>query len=574
MTGLHLAFAAAVESFICQWADFQGMDEWIDRFEPIVGRHPAVPDPQVAQRSLAAMFTALTFRRPWSEALPQMESRALEIVDDVSLPASTRLAMGRNLVLECIFRGEGTRAARVVRGLAPLARAAGVDLVTAIGWLAAEAVLYWHTGAPSECDRTANLGLEMARDSGVHVWDFHLRQQRAFASLAAGDPGAAREHVAAIEASLQVRRTPHLLSLHELEALLALHEGDAARAVSAARALAKVASESGLALFDVLGSIYLALALVEVGDTAAARPALEALHRLGAGIRSALTEMVAELAEAELDRRSGDLAAARAHLERGLRIGREKGIVPDVWFSRGRLAELCALALDSGIETEHVRGLVRRLGLAAPAGCSSEHWPWTVRVRLFGAIEVIVQGRPLRFATKAQRRPLDVLQALVAGGDPAQAGKTVAAALWPESDGDLSRHALETATYRLRRLVGDEIVRHREGRLHLDTGRCWVDALAFGTLLAHAGACLQRRDARGALAAADSAVALYRGPFLVDREEPWAPAARARHRAHLRRCLSDLERFGADREAVQRLRARTETADPEGRGPSRSMNVN
>ncbi len=572
VAGLHLAFAAAIDSFMCEWADLKRMDEWINRFEEVVGRRPAVPDPLVAQRSIAAMFTALTIRRLWSDVLPGLEARALGIVGDVSLPPSTRLAMGTFLVIECAFRGDGTRATHVVRTLAPLVRAARIDPVTAIGWLTAEAVYDWHAGAPSKSIGAANLGLAVARQSGVHAWDCRLREQRVLASLAAGDLGTARKQIAAIRASSPIRTPLQRGNMGQLEVLLALHEGDAARAVSLARALVEIREDIGVGFAEVLGPTYLALALVEAGDGVAARPQLELLRRAGAAARSALAEMVAELAEAELARRSGDLAAARVHLEHGLRVSRENGIVPDVWFSRDRLAGLCALALDSGIETKHALGLVRRLELVAPAGCCSERWPWTLRVHLFGPLEVIVRGKALRFATKAQRRPLDVLQALVAGGAPAQSGKALAAALWPESDGDLSHHALETATWRLRRLVGDKIVRHREGRLHLDTGRCWVDALAFRSLLARAAACLQRRDAPGALAAAEAAIALYRGPFLADREEPWALAARARHRAHLRRCLSDLEALGGDPKAARRLRARTEAADPEAAGPSRSQN--
>jgi hypothetical protein len=565
--GLHLAFAAAIESFILEWADLRGMDEWIDRFEAVAAMHH-LPKAEFALRSAAAMFAALAFHRLDSPARPEWERRALEIVHDPSLPPGPRLATGANLLVECAFLGEGGRAAEVVGALGPLARGPGADPMSVLAWLAAEAVYFWHAGSPSSADHAASLGLQLGRESGIHAWDCHL-QQRILAALAAGEPGKARAYLAALQASLPAPSVLLSLSLLEMENLLALHEGDASRAVRVARELA-AASDMGLAFAKTLTSMNLALALVEAGD-AAARSQLEALRRDGTG--SALAGMIAELAQAELERRSGDLSAAREHLERGLRLSREKGIAPDVWFSHDRLAGLSALALDSGIETEHVLGLVRRLELHAPAGCTSQRWPWRVRIRLFGPFELLVGGTPLRLPPRARRRPLDVLPALAARGRGTETAQAVAGALWPESDGDLAHHALETATYRLRRMVGEDIVQHRQGQVRLDTGQCWVDALGFEAFLGRTAAALQHRNTEAALASAESAIALYRGPFLAGREEPWVLSARERYRLLLARCLSDLERLGADRAAVRRLRGRAEAADPGALDPSRSGKV-
>ncbi|HEU4383779.1 MAG TPA: BTAD domain-containing putative transcriptional regulator [Anaeromyxobacteraceae bacterium] len=572
--GLHLAFAAAIESFVLEWNDLRGMDQWIDRFETASRLHPVTPGAEFAHRSATAILAALTFRRPGSQALSEWEGRALAVVNDTSLRPVARLTMGAYLLVAWAFRGKGKRAAEVVGTLAPLARAGATDPLVGLAWLASEALHFWQVGEPSRSELAASLGLQMARESGVHVWDFHLGQQRVLAAIAAGEPGRARQHMASIEACLRERRPLHDVSLLEMETLLALHAGDAesaARAVRAGRELAKAAGASGLAFAEALSTLHVAVALVEAGDPEA-RPQLEALRR-GGTAWSALGEMVVELAQAELERRSGDLVAARAHLERGLRVSRERSIAPDLWFSRGRLAELCALAIDSDVESEHALALVRRLELAAPAGCASERWPWKLRIRLFGQYQVLVAGTPLRPSARARRRPLDVLPALVARGGHSATAQAIAAALWPESEGDLAHHALETAAHRLRRLLGHEVVQHREGEVRLDAGRCWVDALAFESLLAEAAALAQRRDGAGALAAAGGALALYRGPFLEGREEPWVLSARDRYRARLGRCLTDLDRTGADRQALLRLRARAAAADPRLADASHSRSV-
>jgi hypothetical protein len=325
--------------------------------------------------------------------------------------------------------------------------------------------------------------------------------------------------------------------------------------------------------FGFIGRIMLVLSAITRGDGQDARPHLDAARKMGAAIGSSLAELLCELCEAELARCAGDLDSAVKHVARAFGISREKLVAPDVWFTRPQISRFCALAFESGVETEHAAALVRRLDLAAPDSCNGEAWPWPLHVRLLGDTEIAVRGERLSVGWKAQRRPLEVLAAVALAGLHAPAASAVASTLWPDAEGDASHHALETALYRLRKLLGEGVVRQRDGSLVLDRGRCWTDVAAFEGHLRRAAACLQRRDQGGALSSAESAVALYRGPFLSGREEPWVLAARERHRVHLQRCLADLERLGADREAVQRLRVRTEAADAELGRPSSATDV-
>jgi DNA-binding SARP family transcriptional activator len=155
-------------------------------------------------------------------------------------------------------------------------------------------------------------------------------------------------------------------------------------------------------------------------------------------------------------------------------------------------------------------------------------WPWPVRVEALGALEVLREGRPLD-AGKAQRKPLELLAALVAGGPRGGRAEALAEALWPDADGGTARHALETTAYRLRRLLGDPAaVVHRSGRLALDPSRVFVDAWAFEALAARADASRTAGDLARARRVAASAVALYGGELLGDDPHPAAAGSRAR----------------------------------------------
>jgi DNA-binding SARP family transcriptional activator len=128
-----------------------------------------------------------------------------------------------------------------------------------------------------------------------------------------------------------------------------------------------------------------------------------------------------------------------------------------------------------------------------------------VRVRTIGRFEIEVGGRVLAADGKPQKRPLELLQALIACGGAASTQR-LADLLWPEAEGDRALDAFEVALRRLRQLLGNaESLPLRGGRLMLDEQRVWVDVL-HGPVISR-----PRVDT-----------------FLPDQAAPWALAARER----------------------------------------------
>src|SRR5580700_2005893 len=78
------------------------------------------------------------------------------------------------------------------------------------------------------------------------------------------------------------------------------------------------------------------------------------------------------------------------------------------------------------------------------------------------------------------RKPQELLQALIAfGGTEVSAGVLIDA-LWPDSEGDAAYHALESALYRLRQLLGTrDAVRMEGGKVSLNRDPLWVDMWKF-----------------------------------------------------------------------------------------------
>jgi DNA-binding SARP family transcriptional activator len=191
------------------------------------------------------------------------------------------------------------------------------------------------------------------------------------------------------------------------------------------------------------------------------------------------------------------------------------------------LARLCADALQASIELDYVAQLIRQRDLL-PEGPDVLHWPWPVRVYTLGRFSLVKDGQAITFHGKSPRKPLELLQALIALGGREVHASAVMRALWPEEDSRDLRKLFDNTLHRLRRLLGHaDAVLLRDAKLTLELRRCWVDAWAFDRL---AG-----RLCRGEAAVqqlADDARRLYQGHFLQrETEEPWLLPYRHRLRS-------------------------------------------
>src|SRR6202035_5488527 len=101
------------------------------------------------------------------------------------------------------------------------------------------------------------------------------------------------------------------------------------------------------------------------------------------------------------------------------------------------------------------------------------------RVHVLGRFRLLTGDTPVTIPPRL-RKPQELLQALIAfGGTEVGAGK-LTDALWPDSEGDAGYHALESALYRLRQLLGaPSAVAMAGGKLTLDRRQIWVDMWAF-----------------------------------------------------------------------------------------------
>jgi LuxR family maltose regulon positive regulatory protein len=153
---------------------------------------------------------------------------------------------------------------------------------------------------------------------------------------------------------------------------------------------------------------------------------------------------------------------------------------------------------------------------------------------------VLRDGAPLAFRGKAQKKPLELLKALVAlGGEGVETGR-LAAILWPDAAGDAAKVSFDSTLYRLRKLLEqDAALALVEGKLSLDRRQCFVDVWAFERIARAADAAGGAEAARVARQLLDA----YPGHFLAaDEDQPWLMGLRDRLRSKCLRAVLALGR--------------------------------
>jgi DNA-binding SARP family transcriptional activator len=148
-------------------------------------------------------------------------------------------------------------------------------------------------------------------------------------------------------------------------------------------------------------------------------------------------------------------------------------------------------------------------------------------IRTLGEFVVHRDGEPLASKGKAQKRPLDMLKALVALGGRNVDASVLTAQLWPDAEGDDAKTSFDSGLYRLRKLLAvDGALTLAEGKLSLNSTTVSLDVWSVEHAL----------DATPP--DVEAALAIYRGHFLgLEAPAPWAMPLRDRLQARLARAV-------------------------------------
>jgi hypothetical protein len=388
-----------------------------------------------------------------------------------------------------------------------------------------------HVGMRERCLRAVSEGLCAAEGTGNRLFDSVLLQLGAVMCINRGELAHADEFLATFERLAEALPSVDRGAYYAVAAWRRFQGGESTLALQLLGRAVAASEARGTPYYIATDNLGFGLLLHLCGRSSEAFRHLELGRRVGIGIGNSLIEYAYHLfcAYVALDLCRKD--AARDHLASGMRLGRQHGYMHFFFFPPPVIARLCFMALEEGIETAYVQALIERNELTPdPAWRQAESWPWPIRIYTLGRFGVVKHGVALRFVGKAQKKPLELLKALIAFGGREVSEARLADALWPGAEGDAAAQALATTLFRLRKLIGEQVIRRQESRLTLDPTLCWVDCWAFERL--------SNDDSGDPPMRIEKLRKLHQGPFLDGADDaPWAQPMRERLHAKLARLV-------------------------------------
>jgi LuxR family maltose regulon positive regulatory protein len=530
--GAILAASGVINAITYGYDDLTPLDHWFVVLNDLAAEVGIFPNEEIEAVVIASMIIALKFREISHPEAETWERRTLALAET---PATINTKIHAILYLfwhQLVSRGPYD-ALPLLHVLQRLARSRNALTLSSIIVRHAEAMYFVVAGLHNECMQAIHDGLKLSHESGVHIMDIWFYTYAATSFLNRMDCKCAQAWFEKMAPMVESWPNWPRFLYHAQSARAALIREDLSQALYHGKQAIAHAHKVG-SRFTIAGAqSILAQVLRKKKRCEEALQYLDQSRSYAEQTdnRFLMTELL--LIEAQVAFDGGNEVLGYQLLCKSLRLAREGGYLFAFQDDPTVTLQMCAKALETGIEVEHVRTIIRRRGLVPEKPpIHIENWPWAINIYTLGGFDLLQDGKPVPSSRKSQQRPLLLFKALIALGGREIGEDRIADLLWPDAEGDMAHHAFEMTLHRLRKLLAHpEAISFREGRVTLDERYCWVDAWAFERLLAHADESKTQGKAERARELVEKAIGLYRGSFLAgEREEPWmvSPSERLR----------------------------------------------
>jgi LuxR family maltose regulon positive regulatory protein len=409
--GLYSAWAGIMESFFYEWQDLRPADPWIAEFDALRNRHPNFPSRVLELRTYWAMGTLL-HRQPQHPFVPIWAERAEAILSVSNCELSVLL--GGYLVIHHLWRGDCAKAQDLIRRLAPWAQTPEFPPLVSILWSCAVGLYHSVRGELEECLAVVGAGMSQAGQAGLNCWDFLLSAQAARCSLIAGSLADADIWIARMSTTMRTHSHINGGFIEHLRSNASTQRRDWPKALEHGRKGLAMALEAGVPFLEAHCRIDLARALTAQGDPAEWQEHLQIAHGIGQGMDSGVLQHLCLEAKASAALAQGEQSEGRDWLTHALAVSREMG--EPVWQMAGPrfITPLYEHALALGIETDHVRQVIRRRRLIpSDPATAPDLWPWSLRVNTLGRFEILRDDEPIRSSRQGPTQAFGVAEGFV-----------------------------------------------------------------------------------------------------------------------------------------------------------------
>jgi LuxR family maltose regulon positive regulatory protein len=386
--------------------------------------------------------------------------------------------------------------------------------------------------------------LDLGRSHGLAALDFLVHARMVMIDLAEDRFDIAEARLAALRDAFTgtERMARALYWLGEL--FLSFHRGQRARTREAMEHFVTASREAGMVNLHTLALTDVAALHLLNGEIDQAEDLLHQARELVRGTVVRISDGQIAGIETAIAFARGQPEVAKDSLVRTLSLLEQRGMCGCLMWVRTGFSALFSDAWRSGVRPHVIRDLVRRFEIPPPTPFT-QPWPWPIRIRAFGALDIEIDDRTWHQDGKPQHRVLDLMRLLIAEGGRDVSAQRISDRLWPDTDGDGAMTNVRVTVKRMRDMLGDaECIRVFDGKVSLNRRIVWIDTWALGELLEtleHDGAVgADMRTLEGRL------FALYRAPLFEAEDHAWLFDGRERQRDHFARAVQMLVRHATD----------------------------
>lgn len=524
-------------------ADYSALPRWVAAIRADIGQLDQDAELLSAEERLrvrSATLIGLLFHRPDDPMLQQCVAQVRQGIHAVEHP-DDMVAAGTILLQYLNLNEGGKHAAPLIALLDPIAQQPQVCPFVLICWQARVAFNQYLGNDFSSSEATSLAARRSAETYGLSHLVAMLDFNTVVVQLAANQLDAARATLDGMCLLLCPTRRLDSVYFQYLQISLQLRLEDTDGLVDKAVSLLQLAQDVAMPTIHLSHFMTLRAGCHLVAqDYGAAEHWFEQAAASASSRNAERHEVLCRFARAYRMVRSGRAGEAVPLLASAFADHRRLQWVPLLASLHNVLQTLCAAAIEAGVETEHVRSIVASRKLAPPHYYLS-NWPWSIRLRLLGKFSLAIAGEEVLSRGKLQKRPLELLSALVASGRGEVDAIWLRDRLWPDADGAAARTALDTTLYRLRKLLRSETAVYlSSGHIGLDRRALWTDVWALTVLAEEVDAIRSHSPAWHVEKLTSHLFDLYRGPFSGEDGAAWTITARNQSRDRFVRAIAGL----------------------------------
>lgn len=543
--GLMNACASAIKTILYEMDDFTLLDPWIKRLGDLLHNSDLL-DENIEARITSNLAMSMLFRQPDNPEINHWLDHAYSSsLTDADL--NHRMLIQVYVSMGYMWTGLFSKAWEIIDSMNKLVLSPEILPHELIMLKNAESMYFMFMGERDCCLKAMHEGLKISRISGVTVWNYQLMINGVGGALGSGDLDIAEQLLKQIETGQDKGRRQERCLFYYFSAWNDMLHDEKLTAYQHQKIALQIAVEVGNPIYEVLCRLAIAHILFECGDERKGAVQLRKARHTARNIKNHLLEYISFLSYGYIAIDHGRKRSGLKSLEYAMQLGREFGYMHTLWWRPEVIAKLCAVSLQGNIETEYVQNLIRKHELASfTPSHGVEQWPWLYRIYTLGQCKLLKDEHVFGFATKLQRKPMELLKAIIAFGGNDVSEDNLAKTLWPGVDSDYSHRSLTTTIHRLRKLLGrDEAIIVQEGRISLNEKHWWMDTWAFEEGVEELDNLLKSTDdhidTEIIMQYTDKILQLYRGPFMTsENDQSWFVSPREQFRNKFLRCMSQI----------------------------------